>query len=73
MGALHRFVSNGKNTSVWTAEGAGVDVGRKKYIASCDDHGTFVGTNSVKDAIRVANATTNFCDDCRDELHGESK
>jgi hypothetical protein len=73
MAALHEFNSNGKPSSVWTAEDAGVDTGGSKYIACCDKHGTFAPSRSVKDAIRVANSTHNFCDECRDELHEGKK
>lgn len=70
--ALERFNSNGKPSSVWNAADIGIDAGKKKYIASCDKHGTFVGASSIKDAIRVANNTHNFCDECSDELHGKA-
>jgi hypothetical protein len=73
MSALHRFNHpNGKKSSVWNAEDVGIDAGKKKYIASCDNHGTFVGASSQRDAIISANNTDNFCDDCREELLGKA-
>ena len=72
MAALHRFTSNGKESSVWNATAVGVDVGRAKYIAECDEHGAFMPTTSIRDAIRLANGTHAFCDDCREDLHGKA-
>lgn len=36
-----------------------------KYIVSCEDHGTFVGSRSKADAFLVARNRENFCDACR--------
>lgn len=69
MGALHRFNNSGKNTSVWTAEGAGVDPSGGKFIASCDEHGTLVNQRTERGAITSAQYPHNFCEECQDDLH----
>ena len=36
-----------------------------KYIVSCDDHNTFGGSASLRDAKVLAANPENFCDGCR--------
>lgn len=70
---LHEFKHpNGKHSSVWLSNPKLADVGKNKYTVICENHGALIGASSVKDAIRVANNTHNFCDDCRDEMLGKA-
>jgi hypothetical protein len=47
------------------AAAVAVDVGGKKYVVSCNRHGTLVGASSLKRATFSALHTDDFCDDCR--------
>lgn len=59
---------SGKRSTVWDKM-AGIDNGGKRYTVVCEDHGALMGSRSQRDAMLMANNTTNFCDDCRDEMH----
>lgn len=56
---------NPKKTSYMPVAQAGVDVGKAKWVVSCDAHGTMVGAKTEADARRVAGHPKNFCDECR--------
>jgi hypothetical protein len=38
-----------------------------KYLTSCVDHGTMIGSTTLDGAIGAAHDPRAFCDDCRDD------
>lgn len=54
--------------SVEKASDAGVDVGGDKWVTTCDEHNTMVGSKTKKLAHAAHKDTASFCDDCRNKV-----
>lgn len=54
-------------TKVYPAHAVGIDVGSNKWVTSCDEHNTMIGSRTKKLAEEAARYPAEFCEECRNE------